>query len=114
MKILLKIITSDGLIKLEGRILRSSISSLQGTPRYQSAIAFDNPFHMLDDTSAEAEERTQESPPEWANPSEPSSCPDEMLMPPIMQNGLEDDSAVLTVVTQDGMSLQEMLKLNDW
>ncbi len=62
MKISLKMVTSDGIIKMEGSVVRSSITSLTGTPKYQSAIEFDHPFHMLDDLSAEAVTAASEIP----------------------------------------------------
>lgn len=54
MKIHLKLITSDGVIKMVGSVLRSSISSLTGVPKYRSAVIFDHPFLMLDDLSEES------------------------------------------------------------
>ncbi len=49
MKILLKIVTSKDVIKIPGCVLRSSIASLTGKLRYQSAIAFEQPLDILDD-----------------------------------------------------------------
>jgi len=114
MKILLKLVTSDGVIKMEGHILRSSISSLNGIPRYQSAIAFEHPFHMLDDLSAELEEQKQESQQESVAHSVTDTTNDQPPMEIIPGISLDGDSAVLTVIAQDGMSLQDMFKLNDW
>ena len=114
MKILLKLATSDGVIKMEGHILRSSISSLNGVPRYQSAIAFEHPFHMLDDLSAELEEQEQESPQESTTPSVIDTANDRPPMELIPGSTLDRDSAVLTVIAQDGMSMQDMFELNDW
>ena len=50
-KISLKVITGDGVIGLEGSVVRSSISSLTGGPKYKSAIAFEHPFTMLNTIS---------------------------------------------------------------
>ncbi|MDR1727767.1 MAG: hypothetical protein LBT74_07565 [Acidobacteriota bacterium] len=49
MKIVFKVITTQGTFRITGSVLRSSIKSLQGTPIYQSAIVFENPLTMLDD-----------------------------------------------------------------
>jgi hypothetical protein len=115
MKILLKIVTIDGLIKMEGHILRSSISCLQGKPRYQSAISFDHPFLMLDDLSPEMEEHRHKSASDSSTGPAAAdfgnSLPSYQIIP---GNADEEDSAIITVITQDGMSLQDMLKLNDW
>jgi hypothetical protein len=114
MKIVLKLITSEGAIKIEGRILRSSVSSLKGIPRYQSAIAFDHPFNMLDDLSLQAGESAHET--RWQ--STESVISDSDSDGPLVQSTPDGDSdqnpAVLTVITQDGTSLQEMFDLNDW
>jgi hypothetical protein len=112
MKILLKLVTTDGVIKMEGRVLRSSISSLNGVPRYQSAVAFEHPFHMLDDLSAELEEH-KESQTESTAPSVIDTANDQpsTIIP---GSALDRDSAVLTVIAQDGMSMKDMFELNDW
>ena len=114
MKIFLKLVTTDGVIKMEGQIIRSSISSLNGVPRYQSAIAFEHPFHMLDDLSAELEEQKQESLPESTTPSVIDATSDQLPTELIPGSPLDRDSVVLTVIAQDGMSAQDMFDLNDW
>jgi hypothetical protein len=48
MKILLKIVTSSSIFKTTGCVLRSTIVSINGNPRYQSAIAFEDSFQMMD------------------------------------------------------------------
>jgi hypothetical protein len=55
MKIQLKLATREGLIKINGCVQRSSIASLKGVPRYQTTIAFENPFRGLDDLSQDSE-----------------------------------------------------------
>jgi hypothetical protein len=114
MKILLKLVTTEGVIKMSGYILRSSISSLKKTPRYRSAIAFENPFHMLDDLSAESEEEIQASPLEQPETAVIDQGSDRQSVQPDPGSLLDEESAILTVVAQDGISLQEMFKLNDW
>ena len=118
MKIFLKLVTTEGVVKMEGHILRSSISSLQGTPRYQSAISFEHPFHMLDDLSAdleESEEQTEELTSESTAPAMIDIGSNQPLMPPDPGGSIfNEESAILTVVAQDGVSLQDMFKLNDW
>ena len=114
MKVFLKIVTSDGTIKMEGNIVRSSICSLNGVPRYRSAIAFEHPFLMLDDLSAELEELKQESLPESTSPSVIDTPNDRPPIQSIPGSTLESDSAVLTVVAQDGMFMQDIFEPNDW
>jgi len=114
MKILLKLITSEGVIKMDGQILRSSISSLNGVPRYRSAIAFDHPFHMLDDLSADLEEEREESPEAPAGTDAADTVPDQPLMGLVAGSTMDGDSAILTVIAKDGMSAQEVFELNDW
>ena len=114
MKILLKLVTTEGVIKMEGQIIRSSISSLNGVPRYQSAIAFEHPFHMLDDLSAELEEQNQESLPVSTTPSVIDTSGGSMPKEFIPGSHLDRDSVILTVVAQEGMSAQDMFDLNDW
>lgn len=117
MKLILKLVTTEGVVKMEGHILRSSISSLTGIPRYRSAISFDHPFQMLDYLSmesAESEEATQVLPSEPTAPAVVDTGSDQPLMQFDPSGALNDDSAILTVVAQDGISLQEMFKLNDW
>ena len=113
MKILLKLITTEGVIKMEGHIIRSSISSLNGVPRYQSAIAFEHPFHMLDDLSAELEEQSQE-PMASTTPSVIDAASDPLPTEFITGNRSDEDSVVLTVIAQADMSAQDFFDLNDW
>ena len=114
MKILLKLVTTEGVIKMEGQIIRSSISSLNGVPRYQSAIAFEHPFHMLDDLSAELEEQNQESLPVSTTPSVIDTSGDSLPKEFIPGSPLDRDSVILTVIAQEGVSAQDMFDLNDW
>ena len=117
MKIHLKLVTSDGLIKLEGTVLRSSITSLKGVPRYQSAIAFEHPFNMLDDLAAEPEAAFPDVPRE---PNQPPAFTLEgnqpMSGPAAVVGNYDENSAVLTFVAPDmpGTALLELFKLNDW
>jgi hypothetical protein len=117
MKIILRLVTTDGLIKMEGHILRSSISSLTGIPRYRSAVSFAHPFHMLDDLSAEltdSAEPIEALPSEQAVHSKIGLNSDPPLMQPDSGRVMNDNAATLTVIAKDGVSLQEMFKLNDW
>ena len=43
-----KVLTTDGVFRITGSVLRSSIKSLQGAPIYQSSIVFENPLTILD------------------------------------------------------------------
>jgi hypothetical protein len=117
MKIFLKLVTTEGVVKMEGIILRSSISSLQGSPRYQTAIAFVHPFHMLDDLSAALAESAEQTEELSSETTEPVIIDPSGDQPPIQLGSgstINEESPILTVVAQDGISLQDMFKLNDW
>ncbi len=113
MKLTLKLVTTEGVVKMEGLILRSSITSLAGVPKYRSAISFLHPFHMIDDLSAAMAEQAQELQSEAAA-SDISG--DQPLMDPDSgcSNFSSEEPAILTMIAQDGISMQEMLNLNDW
>jgi hypothetical protein len=96
-KINLTVVTIEGAIELTGRILRSSISFLKGTPHYHSAVAFDSPLRVLNDLSGKKAGGVQ--------PSVPQS-----VSSGTSHTGGERS---LTIPVQDG-ALSEMLKLNDW
>jgi hypothetical protein len=112
MKIHLKLVTSEGIIKIEGCVLRSSITSLTGVPKYRSAIAFEHPFHMLDDLSEESAAAIPESQPEPGDILQESNQPS---FQPIF-GALDEGSSILTFVTPDipGANLLERFKMNDW
>jgi hypothetical protein len=116
-KLFLKIATTEGIIKMEGQILRSSISSLKGTPKYQTAIAFTHPFYMLDDLSEavdESQEQTGGSSSEAVTPAIINMGGDQPFIQPDPGSIISEESPILTVVAEDGISLQDMFKLNDW
>lgn len=112
MKIHLKLVTSEGVVKIEGCVLRSSITSLNGVPKYQSAIAFENPFHMLDDLSEEHAAALSESPPEPGNPQQ--ECNQPSFQPIVGQ--FDESASMLTFVTPDlpGANMLSRFKINDW
>ena len=68
---------------------------------------------MLDDLSAESAEATS-IPAERATPSKIDLSNDQPLMLPDSGVVFNAESATLTVIAQDGISLQEMFELNDW
>jgi hypothetical protein len=47
-KVVLTLVTTEGVYKRDGTILRSSVSSLNGIPKYRTAIAFKQPFELMD------------------------------------------------------------------
>jgi hypothetical protein len=111
-KIYLRLVTSDGVVKLEGSVVRSSITSLAGAPKYQSAVAFEHPFHMLDDFSEElAESLPAESPEAGISPLQGENA---SFQP--MWGQFDENSSVMTIISPDTSlnELQEKLKLNDW
>jgi len=112
MRILLKIVTTQGAFKIAGCVLRSSVASLKGTPRFQSAISFEQPFHLMDDLGdkpAVPSELLRESKapvlPHGSDHQEPARI--------VADKTSDEDLAILTLVADDGF-LQESLKLNNW
>jgi len=60
-RIVLKVVTVEGAIRIAGQVLRSSVSSLIGNPKYQSAVAFETPLGILDDISEQTLSELQPS-----------------------------------------------------
>jgi hypothetical protein len=117
MKVQLKIEASTGSFKIEGNVLRSWIASLQGTPRYRSAIAFQHPIHMLlDNIKAKNSEQPQETRSETAKSQ--STPKDSVIQLPKIPAGVaaKEKQATLTLVAKgsNGFSLNETFILNDW
>jgi len=50
-------LTTQGVSRVAGSVLRSSIKSLVGTPIYQSAIVFDNPLDIIEDLELDVAEK---------------------------------------------------------
>ena len=70
---------------------------------------------MLDDLTAALDEQKRELAREGTSLAATDLRGDAPLMDPDSGCGRENDEpAILTVVAQDGVSLQEMFKLNDW
>jgi len=112
MKIFLKLVTSEGIIKMEGSVIRSSITSLAGVPKYQSAIAFEHPFHMLDDLSEEPAAVAAVPQPDSDNFLQTNEQP--AFSP--LSGEFDESSSVLTFVTPKPSValLRDRLKTNDW
>ena len=113
MRIHLKLVTSDGIIRLEGSVLRSSIASLKGVPRYQSAIAFTQPFNQLDQLSGtQPQPGTLEDIPSLDEPEDTSAS---SFVQPV-HGEFDENSAILTIIAQgiSSSSVWENIKLNDW
>lgn len=107
MTIMLKVVTTEGILRLDGTILRSSIYSLEGAPRYRTAIAFKQPLELVDESVIS----TGEIP-------GGEDCPLQHLDAEL--GGLvcneEKAPAILTVVAQDnnGICLEKKFSMNDW
>jgi hypothetical protein len=103
-RIVLRVVTIEGVIQITGQVLRSSISSLKGTPKYQSAVAFENPLRILDDLSEKAAG--------GLDPSEAARSSGESRS----GSHLKPGSPILEVSAHESRdaALCEMLKLNDW
>jgi hypothetical protein len=115
MKILLRIVTSRGVFKMEGSVVRSYICSLKDAPRYHSAVAFDHPFNLLEDVSEKPEKQsgTSQFKPNTAETVHGNG--DHSVKPPDFDNPRsEDNHAILTVKAKEGSSIQEMMGLNNW
>jgi hypothetical protein len=115
-RIPLNLVTAEGVIALTGFVLRSSVSSPKGIPRYQAAVVFDRPLQILDDPMGPKTD-TSQAPMLKFPPLDmyPSKSADSLYKP--IRDG---DSTVLAVLlalsvcnAQDA-TLHELLKLNDW
>jgi hypothetical protein len=60
MKIVFKMVTTQGVLRVAGSVLRSFIKSLGKTPIYQSAIVFDSPLTLIEELDI-AETKTEEA-----------------------------------------------------
>jgi len=116
LKIMLKIVTTKGVLKMDGMILRSSIYSLNGVPRYRTAIAFKNPFDLLDDVKGASGEQVRENAEKSAVPGIFGEDNGDQLHRISSKNGDQKIPTILTVIASDanGVCLQENFELNDW
>jgi len=115
LKITIKLITTKGVFEMEGVTLRSSIFSLEGGPRYRTAIIFNDPFDLMDAFYSASPEREQTG--EEGNTSEASSVKDGQQSQKDNPGNKEDKPpAILSVVASDanGVCLNESFGLNDW
>ena len=116
MKILLKVLTTKGILKINGYVLRSSIKSIAKTPIYQSAIVFDQPLSLLDDLEQKQEEQAPGIRPEATTPDifEESTELKSDPVRPAPDN--EMDMPILTVIAPEkfGAAIDDMFSLNDW
>ncbi len=115
MKIMLKLVTSDGVFGVAGSVLRSSISSLKGTIRYQSAIAFDHPLQMLDHLKDEPVDELR-STTKTEVPAEFQESSAQPIRQAAAGSKTSEDPAILTVSADDvpGKPLHKVYKLNNW
>jgi hypothetical protein len=116
MKIMLKVVTTQGVFKIMGTVLRSSIKSLKGAPIYQSAISFDNPLTMLDDLEAKPAEKAQPDQRLFPIPDIFEERCEPQPAPAMQENAIDLDPAVFMVIAPDGLgiSFDDSFKLNDW
>jgi len=114
-RIMLKIMTTEGVIQIAGQVLRSYISSLKGIPKYQSAVEFEQPLYLLDELSEPIDMTPQ--------PTAMDSGLSEGLPPEVGPSLAKDDSSsqgssktILSVSAYelDSAALDEMLRLNEW
>jgi hypothetical protein len=113
MKVQLKLVTSEGVIMIGGCVVRSSISSLTGVPKYQAAIAFENPFHLLGDLpDCSRAAADPESQPGASDPQQDNAQSSFLPIP-----GKFDESlSILTFIEQDipGEGLLDRFGINEW
>jgi hypothetical protein len=116
LKILLKLVTTKGVFQMNGYVLRSSISSLQGVPRYRSAIAFEKPFEMLEEVQKSLTKKDQETAPEIVESGTFVKSGDAQPDQATSENADEKSPAILTIIASDehGNCLNERFELNDW
>jgi hypothetical protein len=115
-KIMLTLVTTEGIYKRDGMILRSSISSLNGIPKYRTAIAFKQPFELMDvfdDESMDPAHQTcsDDQKREIQDEADGNECQQDSP-----ESEKEKDHAILTIVASgaNGIHVQESFELNDW
>jgi len=116
MKVMLKIVTTKGILKIDGYVLRSSITSISKAPVYQSAISFDKPLTLLDDLEKKQEERLTETSPPLIAPDIFEECSEPQSNHDISDQDLETMPQILTVIASEklGATIDDMFSLNDW
>jgi len=116
LKILLKIVTTKGIFQMSGLVLRSSISSLEGIPRFRSAVAFEHPFEILEEIQKNLIKHGQEALPKTMESTLSTESDDALAQAQGSQNGDEKSPAVLTIIAADqyGGGLHEGFQNNDW
>jgi hypothetical protein len=115
-RIQLRLVSVAGEMPLTGFVLRSSISSPKGMPRYQTAVVFERPLQVLEGQPWKVIDGPRLSVPRSSSPRMFPSGFDEPLCGPIRE-GKPSLSAALVAVrafnAQDA-ALYQMLKPNDW
>lgn len=116
LNIMLKLVTTEGILKMDGTILRSSIFSLKGVPKYRTAIAFRHPFELLDDVKMETNDQAQKTSTDFMIPEIHEDSDSHQPQQNSPDSETEKTPAILTVVASDasGVCLQESFELNDW
>ena len=111
LKIMLKVVTTEGVLRIDGTILRSFIYSLKGAPKYRTAIAFQQPLTLLDDLNEETVRQLQESEASDGDTEQPHNP-----VPGGYESEDEKAPAILTFVASDanGVCMQESFSLNNW
>ena len=101
-KIILKVVTDKGPLRIDGVVLRSTIYSLKGRPLYRSAVKFKQPFELLDESMILEPEKTND---ETLSQQQSEADNDEIKTP-----------AILTIMQSDegGFQLTEQFSLNNW
>jgi hypothetical protein len=117
MKVILRLESNTDEHKIEGYVLRSSIASLQGAPRYRSAIIFRHPIDkLLDQVKDQQKKHKPEALPGPVKTSIPPKHVD--IEPPQISAAAEPKvkPATLTLIAKDtaGHSLSQTFTLNDW
>ena len=112
-KIMLRLVTRGGVFKRTGCVLRSSIVSLNGSPVYQAAVAFEDPFPMLDSLM----DNPAEQPKKTASKDRADLIEDKSGLQDIVPDGEGTRvPAILTVVAKEECeaSLRRSLTRNSW
>jgi hypothetical protein len=115
-RVQLNLAIEEGVIQLTGLVLRSSIYSPKGMPRFQAAVAFDRPLEILGSQPKPMPDTLQAPVPKF--PPFDMFCSDncESLCSPILNgdsSAIADFFAAGVCDVQDA-ALHEMFRLNDW
>lgn len=100
-KIMFKLVTTEGVFKIEGTVLRSWVFSLQGEPQYRASVAFSQPFELLNDMAFDLTDQAQGNTSHSGNAEDQKVSIDLQSPSSTAGNETEEDPVTLTIISND-------------